>query len=135
MGFSNYLENQVLTHIFRTGSWTKPTSIYIALCTAAPTSVSTGSTIVEPVGNAYARVALNPGNSNWNDPSTGTTSNISVITFPEATGSWGTITHVAIVDSATNGNLLFFGSLGSSQAVSSGDSPGFDTTTLTITLD
>jgi hypothetical protein len=39
---SDYLEQQLRTHIFRTGSFTKPSGLFVALCTAATSDSSTG---------------------------------------------------------------------------------------------
>lgn len=136
--FSNYLEEQILTHLFRTSTFTKPSTIYIAACTAAPTDTDTGSTITEPAGGSYARVQLNPLDANWTDPSAGTqgeTDNAAAITFPEATGSWGTITHVAIVDAATNGNLWCYTALDASKSISATDTLEFAIGDLNIQLD
>ena len=45
------------------------------------------------------------------------------VVFPEATGSWGTVTHWAVLDSATHGagNMLAHGAFGASFAVVSGN--------------
>ena len=51
--FSNYLENKVLDHIFKTASFTVPTNICTALSTADP--LDTGAGIAEPVGNVFER--------------------------------------------------------------------------------
>ena len=40
--------------------------------------------------------------------------NDEIIYFPEATASWGTITHFCIFDAQSNGNLLAFGPLSTS---------------------
>src|SRR4051794_27926235 len=102
---SDYLENKIIDYVFRSGSFSAPANIYVALCTVATTDADTGSTITEVSGGSYARTALNPGTSNWANTQAsgtgassgtgGTTSNSSTITFPTATGSWGTITHIA----------------------------------------
>lgn len=136
---SDYLEVELIKHIFRTGSFTKPTVLAIALCTAATSDSQTGATITEvPNSNSYARQTLNPLDANWaaTSGSDGLTSNLAAITFPQATGSWGTITHVAIVDSATHGagNVLFHGALTTSKAVSNGDTFSFQIGDLEITL-
>jgi hypothetical protein len=55
MSFSNYLENKLLDHAFRNTSYTPPSAVYVALSTADPGE--DGSTIAEPSGNNYARVA------------------------------------------------------------------------------
>lgn len=134
---SNYLETQVLTHLLGTASYTKPSTIAVALCTTAPTDSSTGATIVEvPNSNSYARQTLNPSDSNWTI-SGGQVQNAVQIEFPAASGSWGTVTHVAILDSATHGagNMLFHGALGASKTVGSGDILRISIGGITITLD
>lgn len=141
---SDYLENKLVDYIFRAGTFTAPSSIYVALCTAATTDADTGSTITEVSGGSYARTALNPSGSNWANTqasgtgaSTGTggvTSNSSTITFPTATGSWGTITHIALVDASSAGNVLFHGALTASKTVGSGDVLSFNAGSLSITV-
>ena len=61
-------------------------------------------------------------------------SNAVALEFGEATGSWGTITHFAIYDALTDGNMLGYGSLTSSRAVSDGNVIRFDANELDITL-
>jgi hypothetical protein len=132
-GFSNYLENIILDHIFRNQSYTPPTTIYVALCTADPGEAATGASMNE-VSNSgsYARVAVTFGAA-----SGGQISNSSAVTFPQATGSWGTVTHVALVDSGTygSGNVLAFGPLSASRTIQSGDTAQFATGALTLSLD
>lgn len=88
-------------------------SIYVGLSSTSPSRAGTG--VTEPSGNGYARILL--GNTNQSltqkmaTPSSGVTTNEEVINFPEATGSWGTLTHFCIFDSASSGNLLAFGEL------------------------
>jgi hypothetical protein len=117
---SDYLENKLLDHIVGKTTYSKPTA-YVALSTADPTD--DGSGMAEPSGNGYARVATAGGD--WNAAASGSISNVNDIEFPEATGAWGTITHFAIYDAATNGNLLAHGSLGSSEAITSGKTAKF----------
>jgi hypothetical protein len=139
---SDYLEGQLINHIFRTASYTKPTVLAIALCTAAPTDASTGATITE-VTNAggYARVSMGaPLDATWAAPTgnNGTTSNVGAITFAAATLDWNAaVTHVAIVDSATYGagNVLFWGALASSKTVTNGDTFQFAAGQLSVQLD
>jgi hypothetical protein len=135
---SDYLESKVLNFLFRTDStFTKPGTIYIALCPTTPTDASTGTTIVEPVGNGYTRIALNPSDANWTAvAAAGETHNASVIQFPTCTTSaWGQINGFAVCDAATLGNMLFWGALGTAKPVNVGDSAKFDTAALSITLD
>jgi hypothetical protein len=130
---SDYLENQLIAHIFRTGSFTKPTTLAIGLFTAAPSDSGGGT---EVSGGAYARVARNPLDANWAATSgtDGATSNVADITFPTATANWGTVTHVGIFDNTTGGNLLFWGALTTAKAVNNGDTFKFNAGDLDITL-
>ena len=138
---SNYLESQVIQHIFRTSSYTKPSQIGIALCTVAPADTDTGTLTGKEVSNAgsYARVAVAPSDSNWNNVTggNGTTSNASAITFTAASADWGTVTHVAICDNVTYGagNLLFWGSLTGSKVVNNGDTFQFSSSQLSVQVD
>lgn len=123
---SDYLEGQVRAHIFRTASFTKPTTLRVALATGATTDAQTGATITEVANSgSYARTGPDPLDANWTGASAtdGLTDNAAAITFPTATGSWGTVTHIAICDSATwgAGNSLLHGALTASKTVSSGD--------------
>lgn len=128
MSFSDYLEGKILDHIFDEASYTAPTW-YVALSTADPSE--DGSTIAEPSGNGYARTALGAttrtDNSVENDAS---------VEFPEASGSWGSVTYFAYFDAATDGNFLGSAALtGGAQAIGSSDTARFAAGELTITLD
>lgn len=137
---SDYLEGQIRAHIFRTASFTKPTVLAIALCTAAPVDADTGALTGKEAANAgaYARQTLNPLDANWTAPdgTGGLTDNASAITFPVATANWGTITHFAICDSATYGagNLLFHGALTASKVVNTNDQIKFNIGDLDVTF-
>lgn len=136
---SNYLENQLVDHIFRTSSFTKPSVLAIALVTSAANDSQTGATISEvPDSNSYARVQLNPLDANWAAPvgGDGVTSNLAAIEFPQATGPWGTVVGLAILDSATHGagNVLFWGNFAENKTVGTDDSVTIDIGNLTVTL-
>jgi hypothetical protein len=128
--FANYLENELLDHLFGKGSYTPPT-IYIALSTSDP--LDDGSGISEPSGGAYARVQTAA--ADWNTAASGATDNANDITFPTATASWGTVTHFAAFDALTGGNMLFHGTLTASKTIDSGDTPKFTAGDLDVSLD
>ncbi|WP_166820524.1 phage tail fiber protein [Thalassoroseus pseudoceratinae] len=139
---SDYLENALANHVFRDSSYTKPTVLAIALCKSAPSSSDDGTSIDEVADSyAYARQSLNPSNSNWSDPTAGTqgqVTNSSEIAFPQASGgSWGTVTHIAICDSATHGagNMLFYGELDTSETINDGTTFSFPISNLSIQFD
>jgi hypothetical protein len=116
MPMSTYLANAVLDHVFKIGAYAVPTNLFLALSTADPGL--TGSTIAEPVGNAYAREGIN---SAFEAAASRANTTDEEIEFAEATGSWGTISHWAIFDASTGGNMLWKGTFATAKAVSSGD--------------
>jgi hypothetical protein len=134
MSKTNYLEGEYIKHEFRAGSFTKPTGLYIALFTAAPGEAGGGT---EVSGGAYARVNLPPSDTNWAAPSAGNgiTSNLVAVTFPAPVGAnWGTVTHFAIFDALTGGNMLRQNALTASKLISDGDqAPVFPIGSLVIT--
>jgi len=128
--FGNYLENELLDHVMGKGSYTPPT-IYVALSTADPQDDASG--LAEPSGNGYARKQTAA--ADWNVAASGATDNANDITFAQATGSWGTITHFALMDAATAGNMLMHGALTASKTIGNGDTAKFAAGDLDITLD
>lgn len=110
---TNYAENAYVDHGFRGTVYSKPTVLAVGLLTAAPTEAGGGT---EVSGGSYARVALNPSNTNWtatqggtSGASTGTsgaTSNASAITFAGPTANWGTVVAHALYDATTGGNMI-----------------------------
>ncbi len=133
--FSDYLEGQLIAHLFRTASFTKPTHLYVALYTAAPGETGGGT---EVTGGSYARAQLDPLDANWAAPVSGNgqTSNVGALAFPAPTANWGTIVATAILDAVTAGNFLFYGNLTTSKTVNNGDpAPQYAANALVITLD
>jgi hypothetical protein len=128
--FADYWENEILDHLFGKGSYTPPT-IYVGLSTADPTDDASG--LAEPSGNSYARVATS--GADWNTASGGTIDNANDISFPQASGSWGTLTHFALFDAASGGNMLAHGSLSISKIINSGDTAKFAAGDLDVSLD
>ena len=136
---SDWLEGQIRAHMFRTATYTKPTVSSVALCTAATTDATTGATITEVSNaNAYARTGPAPLDANWTAASAtdGLTDNAAAITFPTCTtATWGTVSHMAICDSATwgAGNVAVHGALTASKVVGVGDVFQFAAGALDIT--
>ena len=127
MSFADYLEGELLDHLFDIGAYTAP-SMYVGLSTADPTDDASG--LAEPSSGAYARVAVTAWSRSGNE-----VDNDNDITFPTATGSWGTVTHACLFDAATSGNLLLSFALDSSKAVVSGDTVKFAAGQFNVTLD
>ena len=132
-GFTDTIENAVLNHIFGRTTYTAPATFYIGLSTSDPGE--TGSLAGEPSGNGYARVAVANNTTNFPAAANGSKSNGVQITFPEATGAWGTITHFFIADAATAGNVIAYGALEYPKSINSGDTFYFAVGDLAISLD
>jgi hypothetical protein len=130
MSFSNYLENKILNHLFGKSAYTAPT-IYVGLSTADPGEDGAG--LAEHSGDGYARVQTS--GSTWNTATTGSTTNAAAIEFPTATDSWGEITHWALFDAPTGGNLLASGQLTTARIVVAADTPKLAIGDGVITLD
>ena len=123
---SNYLENALINATLRNTSYTTPTTVYVALYTSDPTDADTGT---EVSGTSYARQSVTFGS-----PSNGVTTNSAAVEFPQAGGSWGTVTHIGISDASTSGNLLYHTALDESKAISTGDVFRIASGSLSVTL-
>lgn len=131
---TNYTENNLINHIFRTGTFNKPTYLYIGLITTLVDGEA--GTFTEVTGGSYTRIARNPLDANWAASVTdGTTSNIASIQFPAATADWGTVTHFGIWDALTNGNLLIYSALTANRTITNGTTPSFGANALTFQID
>lgn len=120
---SDYLEGKVLDTIaslgsidLATGTITAGTGGHIALFTSAPSDAGGGT---ECSGGSYAREAV--GASGFGAASGGAITNTSEFKWADATADWGTVTHIGLFDAATGGNLLVYGALTSSVAITNGD--------------
>jgi hypothetical protein len=108
---SDYLEGVIIDWI---ASDTQPAveDTWIALYTDVVNDAGTGT---EVTGGAYVRVIVNQDGATgtyWNDNGSSMDNN-GDITYPQATGNWGTLVSFAIMDASAAGNQLFHGLLGS----------------------
>ena len=133
---SNYLENKLLDHVLTATSFTQP-SRFLALFTntsgnaAANLEAGTLTDEVSTSGTAYARQSIT-----FNAASSGSSSSSATVTFPTATANFGTITHVAIMDSDVegSGNVLFYGAVTTAKTIETGDTFQVSSGNLTISL-
>lgn len=108
---SDYLENKDLDHNLGKASFTMPTTVALALCTASPSDSSTGATITEASYTGYARKKIEA--ASLNAASSGKTTNSAVLEFAACTAGSSTVTAFAILDSTTigAGNILYWGTV------------------------
>lgn len=145
MSMSDFLEGEFIKHLLRSGTFTKPTTVAIALLTTAAVdsdtgefAAGTGVEVVDAFG--YSRQTLNPADGNWSAPTggDGMSENLSDIVFgPAAGGAWGTIVGIALTSSATHdaGEVYLHGTLTSSVVVSDGDTFKLTASDLKVALD
>jgi hypothetical protein len=128
MSFSNFLETEILDHVFGGNAYTAPSTLYLALFTSNPDEDGSGSE-VSTSGTAYARQAVTftvSGNTATTD---------AAVEFPTATASFGTVSHVGVYDASTAGNLLGYAALTTAKAIDTGDVLRVPAGDLDITLD
>lgn len=129
---SNYLETAILNHVLGTPALTKPAAVYLGLFVTTPDeSASPTGTEVSTTSTGYQRQAITfsaASNGSITGPST-------AITFPTATGSWGSVTGWGVFDAQTSGNLLYYGSLSATKTITTGDTASVAAGQVVITED
>lgn len=106
-----------LSYLAKAGFGTNHTSDFPAIYYVGLSTAEYWTTAVEPTGNGYARVALtnttsdNGTTNGFTTPSGGLVHNNAVLTFPTATGSWGTIKTFVLYTSSTGGTEVCRGNL------------------------
>lgn len=121
---TDYSENLVAKWLLTNAAATRPTAWYIGLFTSATDDTGGGT---ELSTGGYARQAVTF--SVTGD----TASNTAQIDFVSS-GDWANITHVAVFDASTAGNMLFHGALTAARDPASGDTIRFAAGALTLTM-
>jgi hypothetical protein len=125
--FSNYAEGQVLKWLFTASAITRPSTWFLALFTSDPGETGSGT---EVSGAGYARKAI--GFNGASNPVTGPTAQIS---FTASGGNWGSVTHWAVYDAVSGGNLLVYGALTTAKTVNDGDTAVAAVDAFSVSLD
>jgi hypothetical protein len=140
---SDFTEDDLVKHFFRTGNATAVTVMAIALLTTAAddddtAQFSTQTGVEVANSGAYARVDRPPLDANWTATAggDGQTDNAAAITFTTATGNWGTVVAIAMCDSATydTGNVYFHTTVDTSKAINTDDTAEFAAGAITVTF-
>ena len=116
---TDFLELEWLDHLCN-AAFVPSATIYLALCTADPTDAAIGASMSEvPVANGYARTLIT-----FNAAASRAIVQAGAVTFPQASGAWGTVSHWAIVSSAAGaGNVYAHGSFTASFSPVNGNTP------------
>ena len=134
MSLSNATENQVLKMLLQGAdpSYRAGATQYLALFTADPGEA--GAVASEASYTGYARVALAKSGA-WTDGGS-TFTNANLIQFGACTAGSNTLTHFAVVDTASGAvNMMISGALSGSLNVSAGIQPQFPAGALAISAD
>ena len=127
---SDYLEDKLLDHVLGNTAFTQPSNIYLALFTAdTGLEANSPSAEISTSGTAYGRQSVSFAAS-----SSGSASTSATVTLSAATANWGTVTHVAVMDASTSGNVLFYGAVTTSKTIESGDTFQVSSGNLTVSL-
>jgi hypothetical protein len=128
MDFSNYLANATINATTRGVPYAPPVKVYVSLYTTDPTKDDTGLE-VSGSGGTYSREELKLG-----QPFDGVSTNENLMQWNTATTDWGVITHVAIHDSETGGNMLYYTPLDVPKNIEVGDQFQITVSNLKLTL-
>ena len=125
-GFSRYAQRELLDHVMKVGAYTPATHLYVALYNTGPT---------ECTGTGYERELCDTWDAATDaDPSV--VDNTNIIDFGNGAADWGTLTHFAILDADSGGNLITdITALTANKTVGAGDPVTFAAGALDITLD
>lgn len=127
---TDFLEQELLDHVFN-AAYTPASTVYLCLCTSDPTDAATGASMNECAdANNYAREAVT-----FNAASSRAITN-QLVTFNQASGSWGTATHWAVATSGTHGSgdCLAHGAFESGKAIVSGNTPSVAADEIDVTF-
>ena len=119
--FSDKMENDIINHFLMNQTSTAMTQHFLALFTAS-SGLEANLPTAEVSGGAYARAT-----ATFTTATAGTSENGATVTWAEATADWGTLTHLAIVDSVdgteygSSVNVMMWGALTASKTVGTGD--------------
>jgi hypothetical protein len=133
-GFVDTVERLMLDHFTGKTAYTVPTW-YVGLSTTQPTDA--GGNFTEPSAGAYARVTLTA--ATWtaaNDTTPASTSYGGTITFPAATGGWGTVGWWGVFSVATpsTGIVQAWATLNAQKAIQTSDTGSFAANTFLIKM-
>ena len=123
MPASNYVKQGSLNFWLKSASVTQPSTLHVGLFTGDPGAGNLAGNEIS--GNGYARAALTVGNVSIVGDYAQVANN-AVVQFAAATGSGGTPTFFGVFDAQTSGNLLFYGALPTTFAVTAGMEPKFN---------
>lgn len=132
---SDYAENKILAHSVGKAAWSAISSVYIALYTTAPNENTNGTEVPSTINGAvtsYSRYTTSA--ASWSDPSNGEIKNAQQFVFGPASVTWGDIEGIAVLDAASGGNIIWYGTFTSPRTVVAGEKLIFDPNAFVLSL-
>lgn len=124
---TDYAEKKVLNNLVGQDTFAS-VSMWVGLFTTAPSDASGGT---EVSGGNYARKS----SGTWTSATAGLVANAAVITFATASAAWGTVSHFALLDDSSTGNMVAWSTLTASRDVATSDVASFAVGSLTMAID
>lgn len=127
---SNYAENLLLNWSLTNQQATRPTQWFVALFSDINVvSDQPSNELNSSTAQGYSRKAVS-----FDAAANGMTSNSNMLKF-SALNTWPTVGSIAIMDAATDGNMLFWGKLAYPKTLDNEDELQFAVNTIKIYLD
>ena len=131
--FSDYTARNFINHFLRNNAFTSPAAIYLALFTgSAGLGANAPSYEIGAIG-AYSRATFTLGTATAM-ATAATSISTADVTFATATATWGTISHAAIMDALTAGNVMLWSPLDATKLVGNSDQFKVNATQLFIQI-
>lgn len=132
MAATSFSKDKINDQIFGDVAITVPASYFLGLSSTQISS--SGSNATEPSGASYARVEISNDKTSFRYSSSGCILNAIAISFPQTSGSWGTMVCAGLWDASTSGSVWFYQALPSSLIVQNNTTISFSSSSLAFTL-
>jgi hypothetical protein len=119
MSISDFLENELLDHVFNNAAYTSPTNTYISLHDGDPGE--TGANEISAGGNTYARQEASFAAASGGSVATDAQEEWTDMPDCESGGTNEQLSHVGIWDTVSAGNFLWGGALTTPKNINAGD--------------
>ena len=136
-GASDYTKANVLSALLRGVALPLPAGTYVSLHTADPAGTGANEVTLGNWPGYLRRKAEGVGaiGSGWGAPSAGVSSNSNQLTYPNNNGASSvTVTHFAVWDAITTGNVINSAALTTARTLLVGDILVFDIASLTVAV-
>lgn len=114
-GKSDYLELKVINLVCGGVAFSAPATLYWALFVSDPADNGIGT---EVIGGSYGRIGQT--NNTTNFPVGNPKNNGTDVNFTTPSADWGLVSHWALFDASSGGNMLYFGPFVSPQTITVG---------------